>query len=467
MEVTSNTVKLRNVDMDSPKIVKSIIIYCLPLILINLIQTVFNSVDMIMLNSFDPDAVASVGATTSIIQFLVNTFFGVSTGVKVVLSHQIGAHEEDQAKRTVSTSVITSLVLGVVIAIIGFLLSGKFLEWTSCPEESFKGADTYMKIYFLGVPGIMLYNFASAIITTSGDTRRPLYYMIISGGLNVILNVILLMILPEKVMAVAIATAVSQLVGALLALFRLMRMDGICRFDVKRIRLSFSALKKIMFNGLPIAFCNGLMPLSNLQIQTGFNELGPAVIAGNSAASSIEGLIGAITNSTLANAVSVFVGYNLGARRPKMVKKSILTCLVLGMSGTVILSAIVLILSRPLASLYVTGEDAIRATQVRLFYNVTFYFVACAHSLFGHIIQAFGYSIISTVNSIVSVLGFRVFWMTVIYPPHRVIEAPIESMNWIVMCWPISWGLLLAANIAIFLYLYYGKFKKDKLKKLT
>ena len=459
--------KIKNVDMDSPRIFRSIIIYCLPLILINLIQTVFNSVDMIMLNGFDPDAVASVGATTSIIQFLVNTFFGVATGVKVVLSHQMGAHEEKKEKRTVSTSVITSLILGVVIAVAGFFLSGSFLRWTSCPAETFDGANTYMKIYFLGVPGIMLYNFASAIIMTEGDTRRPLYYMVISGGLNVVLNYVLLLILPQKVMAVAIATAISQLVGALLALFRLMRIDGVCKLDLRHLKFSFSAFRKIMFNGLPIAFCNGLMPLSNLQIQTGFNELGPAVIAGNSASSSIEGLIGAVTNSTLANAVSVFVGYNLGARRPNMVKKTIVICVTLGITVTIVLSAVVLALSQPLASLYVTGDEAIRATKVRLFWLVSCYFIACLHSIFGHIIQSFGYSIISTVNSIVSVLGLRVFWMAVIYPPHRNLADPIGSMHWIVMCWPISWVMLLVANVGIFLYLYFGKLKKGKLKRLT
>lgn len=459
--------KLKNVDMDSPSIVKSIILYALPLVFINLIQSVFNSVDMVMLKSFDPGAVADVGATTSIIQFFVHTFFGIATGVKVVLSHQIGAHEEKQVKRTVSTAIITSLTIGILLAVVGALLSGKMLQWTSCPEECFDGARTYMIIYMLGVPGIMLYNFASAIITTSGDTRRPLVYMMISGGLNVALNYLLLLVLPEKIMAVAIATAASQLLGALLALLRLMRMKGICKFDLRHLCFSRSSFKKIMFNGIPIAFGTGLLPLSNLQIQSGFNELGPAVIAGNSAASSIEGLIGAVTNSTLGNAVSVFVGYNLGAQRPKMVKKSILTCLILGVSVTAVLSAIVLVFSRPLASLFVEGEDYIKATQVRLMYNVTFYFVACAYGTLGHTIQAFGYSMISTINSIVSVLGFRVIWMTFIYPPHRVLTEPIQSMHWIVMCWPISWTLLLTANVVIVLYLYFGKLKKGRLKKLT
>ena len=460
-------VKIKNVDMDSPKLLKSIILYCLPLVFINLIQSVFNSVDMIMLNGFDPDAVAEVGATTSIIHLFVNAFFGISTGVKVVLSHQIGARNEAQVKKTVSTAIITSTALGIVLAVVGIFFAPTFLGWTKCPSDSFAGAELYLKVYMIGVPAIMLYNFASAIITTSGDTQRPLYYMLISGALNVVLNFILLLILPEKVMAVAIATAASQIVGALLALGRLIRTDGICRFDIKHLSFSFSALKKILANGVPIAFSSALMPLSNLQIQTQINELGSAIVAGNSASSSIENLIGSVTNSTVGNAVSVFVGYNIGADRIERVKKSIFYCLTLGAAANIVISVAVLIFSRQLSSLYVTDELAILASQTRLKYNATFYFIACCFSVMSHTVQAFGYSFLATLNSIISVFVFRTVWMIFIYPPHRIIEEPIASMEWIVKCWPISWALLLLLNGSLALYLYFAKLKKGTLKKLT
>lgn len=462
--------KLRSVDMDSPRLVRSIILYSLPLVFINLIQSLFNSVDMMMLDAFDGGessvAVAAVGATSSIVHLIVNTFFGISTGTKIVLAHQLGAHHKIQVRRTVSTSIITAAVLGLVISVFGFFFSGSFLHITKCPADCFRGAELYLKIYMLGVPAIMLYNFASAILTASGDTKRPLYYMVASGLTNVIMNFILLMILPEKVMAVAIATAVSQVVGAVLALTRLIRSKDMCALDLRCLRWNLGAFKKIMKNGLPIAFCNGLLPFSNLQIQTQLNELGSAIVAGSAACSNIEGIVSSFGSAAISGTASVFVSYNLGAKRPERVKKSILSCLIIGVSVTAVISAIALIFSRPLASLYVSGEDAIRATQIRMLCNVTFYFVACAYSCLSHVIQSFGYSYISTINSIISVLVFRIFWMFVIYPTHRDLSAPFESLFWIVVCWPVSWCLLLIANTGITLFLYHAKFKKGKLKSV-
>lgn len=451
--------------MDSPKLLKQIIIYGIPLIFINLIQSVFNSVDMVMLNAFDPLAVSSVGATSSIIHVLVNTFFGIATGVKVVLSHQIGAKNEKKAKATVSTALITSLLMGIILGVVGLSLSKTFLTATKCPGDSFDGALLYLRIYLLGVPAMMLYNFASAIVTTAGDTKRPLYYMVISGGLNVVLNYVLLLILPQKVMAVAIATTVSQAAGAFLAIRRVFKLEGVCAVSLRSIRWSFESFRKIMSNGLPIAFCNGLLPLSNLQIQANINELGSAMVAGNSACASIETLVGAVGYS--AGSVGVFVGYNLGAKRYDRVKKSILYCLALGVGITLIASAVAILFRYQFVSLYVSEELAKRAAIVRMMTNVTFYFIACVNSVLSHTIQSFGYSIISTVNSIMSVLVFRVFWMSFIYPPHRVLEAPTESFTWICSCWPVSWGLLLIANVVITLYLYHGKLKKGKLKRLA
>ncbi len=459
--------KIKNVNMDDPRILRSIIIYCIPLIMINLVQSLFNSVDMIMLNMFDPVAVSSVGASSSIIHLLVNSFFGISTGVKVVLSHQIGAHEEIKARKTVSTAVITSLALGILMGLIGFLFSAPVLSLTKCPADCFDGAEIYLKIYCLGIPAIMVYNFASAVITTSGDTQRPLYYMLISGGLNVLLNLILLIILPQKVMAVAIATVLSQMIGAVLAVVRLTRMRGMCCLRFRRLVWNFASFKRIMFNGLPIAFCNALLPFSNLQIQSNINELGSAVVAGNSAASNIEGIIGAVTASTMGASVSVFVGYNLGAQRIDRVKKCLFTCLWLGLATTALLSIVTVIFGRPLSSFFVSDELAIQASLVRINLNVVFYVIACTNAVLSHTIQAFGYSVVSTANSIISVLIFRFFWMLFIYPPFRDLSAPIDSLFMLVLCWPVSWTLMLIANIILTLYFYFGKLKKGKLKRLS
>ena len=456
--------------MDSPNIIKSIIIYALPLIFINLISSLFNSVDMIMLDKFDltagSTAVASVGATSSIVHLIVNSFFGIGSGVKIVLAHQLGAHHKIQVRRTISTAVIMAFVMGILVSVVGFFLSGLFLELTKCPSDCIDGARIYLQIYMLGVPAIMVYNFSSAIITAGGDTKRPLYYMMISGASNVVLNFILLNFLEQKVMAVAIATAVSQVIGATLCMIKLMTNKGICSFRIKGMRFCFSSFKKIIKNGLPLAVSSALYPFSNLQIQTQLNELGSAVVAGSAAAANIESLVASLGSSAMSSTVTVFVGYNIGAKRNERVKKSMLTCLALGVGVSITAALICMIFSTQIASLYVTGEASVKAAQIRMFTNVLFYFIATAQGVFGHTIQAFGYSFLSTFNSIFWVFCFRIFWMFAIYPPLKDLSAPLESMFWIAVCWPISWCCVLLTNVVFFLFLYYRRFKKGRLKNV-
>lgn len=457
-------------DMESPRIVKSIIIYALPLMFINLISSLFNSVDMMMLDAFDTavgsTAVASVGATSSIVHFLVNSFFGIGSGAKIVLAHQLGAHHKIQVRRTISTAVIMAFVMGIAVSVAGFFLSGWFLELTKCPEDCIDGARLYLQIYMLGVPAMMIYNFATAIITAGGDTKRPLYYMMISGASNVILNFVLLICLEQKVMAVAIATAISQVIGAVLCMIRLMTSKDMCSFRIKGMRFCFSSFKKIIKNGLPLAVSSALFPFSNLQIQTQINELGSAVVAGSAAASNIESVVASLGSSAMSSTVGVFVGYNIGAKRPERVKKSIITCLAFGMGISLVAGVICMIFSSQFAALYVTGEASVKAAQVRMFTNVLFYLIASAYGTVGHAIQSFGYAFLSTFNSIFWVFCFRIFWMYVVYPPIKDVNLPYDSLFWIAVCWPISWFCLLLTNLVFFFYLYYRRFKKGRLKQV-
>ena len=460
----------QRVNMDSPNIVRAIILYAIPLMLINLISSLFNSVDMIMLDAFDvgetSTAVASVGATSSIVHFIVNSFLGIGSGAKIVLAHQLGAHHKIQVRRTISTAIITAFTLGITVSVVGFFLSGNFLVWTKCPSDCIDGARAYLQVYMLGVPAIMVYNFATAIITAGGDTKRPLYYMIISGGSNVILNFIFLMILDQKVLAVAIATAASQYIGAALCMARLMRSKDMCSFSFKGMRFSLASFKKIMKNGLPLALSSALFPLSNLQIQTQINELGSSVVAGSAAAANIESIVASLGSSAMTSTVGVFVGYNIGAKRPERVKKSIITCLVFGMGISAVAGVICTAFSTQIASLYVSGDSAIKAAQMRMLTNCLMYFIASAYGTLGHVIQSFGYAFLSTFNSIFWVFGFRLFWMFLVYPPLKDITQPFNSFFYIAICWPISWLCLLLTNTAFFFFLYYKRFKRGRLKEV-
>ena len=450
--------KIKSVDMLHGSLIKAILIYSIPVILVGLIQSLFNAVDIMVLGFVASDeAVASVGATSAIIALLVNTFFGLSSGVKIVLARLIGAEEEEKTKKTVSTSMIASFASGVIVAVVGFLLSPFFLRITACPAECFDGALVYMRLYLAAAPAIMVYNFGSAIISTSGDSQRPLYYMMISGGLNVVLNFALCMLLPNKVAAVAISTAVSQMVGAVLVVMRLCRMDGLCKLDLRKLSWSNSAFGRIFANGAPIALSNALYPLANLQIQTQINSFGPYAIAGNSAMASIEGLVGTIASSPWATSVSVFVGQNLGAKKYDRVKKSILYLLIIAASCGLVLGLTGALFSRQLLSLYVSEDAAIKYGQIRMMYTLVPYIVCCVNAILSHVIQAFGYSMFSSANSIVSVLVFRIIWMEFVYPHY-------QTFDMLTRCFFVSWMLVLVVNVAFTSYIYFGKFKKGRLK---
>lgn len=453
--------KIKNVDIVNGNILRSIIRYSIPMILIALIQNLFNAVDMIVLGQVaDSTAVASVGATSVILSLLVNMLMGIGVGAKVVLARLLGAGDEERVKKTVSTIMITALLIGAFSATVGTLLAKPLLMWTGCPADCRDGALIYLRIYILSAPAIMVYNFGKGVITVSGDAQRPLYYMIISGILNVILNFVLCMILPQKVIAVAVATASSQILGAILILNRLAHIEGMCHFSFRRLSFSSNLFGKILSNGLPIAFSSALYPMANLQIQAATNSFGSSVLAGGAAASNIEGLVGTVGGSGFAACATAFVGQNLGAEKPERVKKSILYCFGLGVGIAFILSVTIYTFSAPLASLYVGSDQlAIAAAQTRMKYVLLPLAINVAFSVINNTNQAFGYASFTAIVNFTGVLGFRVLWMTFIYPLY-------PTYVCICQCYLVSWLLTFVISSSFLLYIYFGRFKKGKLKKM-
>ena len=451
----------KHVDILHGNLFRSIIAYCIPVMIMGVIQKLFSAVDIMVLGWVaDTNAVASVGATNPIIHLFIDSFFGISLGAKVVLSRQVGAGERDAAKKTVSTSVYTALILGALTAIIGFVFAPTFLETTKCPAECYDGALTYMRLYFIAAPAMLLYNYAAAVISVTGDTQRPLYYMLISGVLNVVLNLLLCMVMTEKVAAVALATAISQVVGAVLATVRLFKLDDICRLDIRKMKWSFLAFRKMMVNGVPISLGTALYPLANLQIQAAVNSFGASAIAAHTAESSIEGIISSISATPFANALTVFAGQNLGANQPQRVKRSIAWCIGMAAAVGLELGTVCYIFAKPLATLYVGNDPAaLEFAKIRAGYTVRFYFIACINSCLSRIIQTLGYSFLTTVNSLVMVLGFRAVWMETVYVQY-------PTYNSLCMCFVVSWTLLLVINTVMSLCLYRAKLKKGLLYKV-
>ena len=452
--------RIKNVDVLGGKLFPSILRFGIPLLLVALIQTLFNAVDIMVLSQMaDDNAVASVGATATIVGLIVNLSLGISVGAKIVLARLIGEGVREKTQQAVFTTVATALILGVITMVVGITIAPLFLRLTNCPPEIYDGALLYLNIYFSAAPAIMLYNFGSNLIRVSGDSQRPLHYMIASGLLNVVLNYILCLILPQKVAAVAIATSASQVLGAVLVLRRILVMDNDCRLRIRGSKWNWRSFYKIMANGLPIGFSSSLYSIANLQIQTALNSFGPDAIAGNAAAVNIESITGSIANTPWTATASVFIGQNVGADNKKRVKQSILLCGAIALSLSLIIGAVAIFFSAPLLSLFVDTEAAVRYGQTRMLYIVIPYVIAAFNGLLGNAIQAFGYSIFSTLNSIFSVFVFRMIWMRNIYPL-------CPTFHVLMQCFLVSWMITAVLNTVFFFYLYYGKFKKNKIKKM-
>ncbi len=321
---------MRKIDATNGPILKSIIIYTIPLIITSIIQELFTAVDKAVLgNMADTTAVAAVGVTGIITSLLTVGFIGLSSGASIVLARYVGQRDGKNARDTMNTALISSVVFGVIIAIVGVILSPVLLKAVDCPTECYEASLLYVRIFFLTAPIMLFYNYGASIIRTLGDTKSPLRYIMIGGAVNVVLNIILCLVLTQKVAAVAIATAVSNLISAVLILLRLLRFEGDMRLSFRDMRFNFHSFVLMVKFGIPTAISGLVIPVANIQIATAINSFGVDAVAGNSAAISVQSLIAAFYNS-FGIAAMVFMGQNIGAQKPQRVRKSLTYCLLGG-----------------------------------------------------------------------------------------------------------------------------------------
>ena len=448
-----NLLKARSIDATEGNLLPKILLYAFPLILSTLIQQLFNAVDIMVLgNMADEVAVASVTATSSIVSLFVNSFVGLASGSRVVLARQIGAKDHERVRKTTDTSLILAVGIGIAVAAICFFASPWFLDLTNCPPECRDEALLYVRIYAMAAPFIMLYNFGSSAVTASGDTQRPLYYIIIGGAANVVLNVVLCLILPQKVIAVAIATAVSQIISAALISRRLIKMDGPCRVVIRKMRFCGKALGDILRFGLPMLLTNAIFPISNLQIQSAINSFGVAATAGNGAASTIESIISS-TSAPFGTTVATFVGQNIGAQKPDRVKKSFYDVLIVTVLICGTISVAAFLTGEFWLGLIVGKENqtAITYGLIRMSCTTLFYVIAGVNNVYGGALQAHGYSTFSAINSIFCVLIFRTIWMQTVYVNCSGLEDN-RRFFMVVVCFTVAWAIRMVANVVGFAF---------------
>jgi Na+-driven multidrug efflux pump len=330
-----------------------------------------------------------------------------------------------------------------------------YLELIRRVEE---GATLYIRLYVGVAPAIMVYNFGAAILRSLGDSQRPLYYIIFCGLLNVVLNVILCFVLEQKVAAVAIATAASHILGAILVLIRLTRLDGIGKIEFRKLEWDTTTFGKILRYGFPVALANSLFPIANLQIQTAINSFGVSAMAGSAAATTIEKVPSAFAGGFGAS-TTAFIGQNIGAQKPDRVKKSFFSCFTIGTLLTGIVG-VLLYLSSDFWLSIIQPNDlvAVEYAKIKMFYVLLFYGFGGVTNILAGGLSAFGYTVLNSITSVVSVLGLRTMWMVLIYPRY-------ETFHVLMACYLASY-IVRALLYAIFFTLVYKRYQKGKYSRI-
>ena len=425
----------KNVDMVNGPLFKNIWIYTVPVILTGILQLLFNAADLVVVGRYCGSVcVAAVGATGAIINLVVNLFIGLSVGVGVTVATALGAKNDEKVHQAIHTAMPVGLIGGVVLGILGLFITYPLLRMMDTPDDVIDLSATYMKIYFCGMPGSLLYNYGSAVLRADGDTRRPLTYLTISGVVNVILNLFFVIVVGYDVAGVALATIISQLVSAVLVLLALTRRNDACRFEPGKMHIVKEPLANIVRIGLPAGIQGSMFSISNVIIQSSVNSFGSVIMAGNAAAANIEGFVWQSMNSFNQAALN-FTGQNCGAGRldqvPKIRKYCLLDVIIIGEG----LGIPVYLAAPKLLSIYITDSpESIKYGIIRMGFLCLIYALNGLHDVSTGILRGLGASFVPMVVTVFGICVFRVVWIFTIF---RVPQ--FHTLQMLYITYPISW----------------------------
>lgn len=436
--------KSYGMDMTNGPIMSQMIRFAIPLMLSSILQLLFNAADVIVVGRFaGAEALAAVGSTGSITNLIVNLFIGLSVGTNVLAARYLGARDYDNTQEVVHTSILISLIAGVILIVIGVVCSRTLLSWMGSPEDVIDKATLYMQIYFVGMPVNMLYNFGAAIMRAQGDTKRPLFFLVISGIVNVVLNLFLVISLHMGVAGVAIATVVSQAISAVLTLLCLMRTDDMCRVDLKKLKIHKDKLLGMVHVGLPAGLQGMVFSISNVLIQSSINSFGSVAMAGNTAAANIEGFVYVGMNAIYQTALS-FSSQNMGAKKyDRMSKITVQSVLLVAVIGLV-LGVGGYLLREPLLSIYSDSAEVIEYGCLRLgVICMTYGLCGIMDTMVGNL-RGLGYQIMPMIVSLTGACALRVVWIYTVFAMHR-------TLTVLYLSYPISWALTAAAHMICYI----------------
>ena len=439
-------------DMCNGPLLKKIILFAIPLMLSGVLQLLFNAADVIVVGRFTGnEALAAVGSTSSLINLLINLFVGVSVGANVLLGKHIGARDEENASKTVHTAVTFALVVGIAMIFVGIFLSRPLLELMGTPEDVINLSVLYMRIYFVGMPAFMFYNFGAALLRAVGDTKRPLYFLTLAGIINVIFNLIFVIVFHMGVAGVALATIISEGISAFLVFLCLKGADGVLHLDHRSLSFHKDVAIQMMKIGLPAGLQGCIFSVSNVLIQSSVNSFGSIAMAGNTASANLEGFVYNAMNSLYQTSLS-FTSQNIGAKKYKRVDKILIECLVIVMIVGIVMGGGAYLIGTSLLSIYSSDPQVISYGLLRMSLICVPYFLCGMMDVFVGSLRGMGYSVMPMLVSLTGACLFRIVWIFTIFATNR-------SLFVLYFSYPVSWALTATAHLICYMIVRKKVFK--------
>ena len=433
------------IDMCNGTLMDKLISFSLPLMLSGILQLLFNAVDIIVVGRFTgSQALAAVGSTTALINIFTNLFIGISLGANVLAARFYASGKEKEMSETVHTSITLALISGLVMALAGVLLARFALNLMGTPNDVIDQSVLYMRIYFLGMPFFMLYNYGAAILRAVGDTKRPLFFLVISGMTNAVLNLVLVILFHMGVAGVAIGTIVSQLISSILVLRCLYTSNTSYRLYFSKLGIKTQYLKQIFQVGIPAGIQSTVINLSNALLQSSVNSFGSVAMAGYTAANNIFGFLYMSVNAVTQSCMS-FTSQNYGVKKLKRMDRVLLDCMILSVGVTLTLGCGAYFFGPELLKIYTSDADVIRCGVEVLAFTTVPYFCCGIMDLLPGALRGMGYSGVPMILSIIGTVGTRIVWIFGLFPAHR-------SLSFLFISYPVSWILTILMQAVCFCF---------------
>ena len=433
------------IDMCNGSILDKLVSFSIPLMLSGILQLLFNAVDIIVVGQFTGnEALAAVGSTTALINVFVNLFIGISLGASVLAARFYATGQEKEMSETVHTSITLALISGIAMGIIGVIAAKGALELMDTPDNVLNLSTLYMRIYFMGMPFFMLYNYGAAILRAVGDTKRPLLFLIISGATNVVLNLLLVIQFHLGVAGVAIATVISQCISCILVLRCLYLSDGSYQLRFNKLGMKTRYVKQIFQIGIPAGIQSTIINFSNVLLQSSVNSFGSVAMAGYTAANNILGFLYVSVNS-ITQACMSFTSQNYGVRKFKRMDKVLLECLGLTVIVALVLGGGAYLFGAELMHIYTKSTKVIECGVDIMLYTTVTYFLCGIMDLLPGALRGMGHSTVPMILSVIGTVGTRIVWIYVIFPCHR-------SLDFLFISYPVSWLLTIVMQVICFYF---------------